>query len=212
MKKTLFLLFILTIMVLLAVGVYAQENVSDKMSVVSDQKIEAGEQLNLPCEQSKPLTPDPYPLSSDPYPLHPTSFKTYIEEKILPIIVGVVTSIIALLSTLRGIFSSLKSLKASKENFEREQEKIKESSRAELEKITERYNEIKSEIKSVVQIKDGLCELKEKTEILSREIENLSQIAALGFCKDKDLVLEGASREIVILAKENKELNNREEI
>lgn len=205
MKKTLFLLFILTIMVLLAVGVYAQGNVSDKMSVVSDQKIEAGEQLNLPCEQSEPLTPDPYPLSSDP-------LKDYIEEKILPIIVGVVTSIIALLSTLRGIFSSLKSLKASKENFEREQEKIKESSRTELEKITERYNEIKSEIKSVVQIKDGLCELKEKTEILSREIENLSQIAALGFCKDKDLVLEGASREIVILAKENKELNNREEI
>lgn len=205
MKKTLFLLFILIIMMLLAVGVYAQGNVSDKMSEVSDQKIEAGEQLNLPCEQSEPLTPDLYPLSSD-------SLKDYIEEKILPIIVGVVTSIIALLSTLRGIFSSLKSLKASKENFEREQEKIKESSRAELEKITERYNEIKSEIKSVVQIKDGLCELKEKTEILSKEIENLSQIAALGFCKDKDLVLEGASREIVILAKENKELNNREEI
>ena len=205
MKKTLFLLFTLIIMVLLAVGVYAQENGSDKMSVVSDQKIEAGEQLNLPCEQSKPLTPDPDPLSSDP-------LKDYIEEKILPIIVGVVTSIIALLSTLRGIFSSLKSLKASKENFEREQEKIKERSRAELEKITERYNEIKSEIKSVLQIKDGLCELKEKTEILSKEIENLSQIAALGFCKDKDLVLEGASREIVILAKENKELNNREEI
>ena len=191
MKKTLFLLFTLTIMVLLAVGVYAQENGSDKISVVSDQEVEQ---------------------SPTSYPLHPTSFKTYIEEKILPIIVGVVTSIIALLSTLRGIFSSLKSLKASKENFEREQEKIKESSRAELEKITEKYNEIKSEIKSVVQIKDGLCELKEKTEILSKEIENLSQIAALGFCKDKDLVLEGASREIVILAKENKELNNREEI
>lgn len=191
MKKTLFLLFTLTIMVLLAVGVYAQENGSDKISVVSDQEVEQ---------------------SPTSYPLHPTSFKTYIEEKILPIIVGVVTSIIALLSTLRGIFSSLKSLKASKENFEREQEKIKESSRTELEKITEKYNEIKSEIKSVVQIKDGLCELKEKTEILSKEIENLSQIAALGFCKDKDLVLEGASREIVILAKENKELNNREEI
>jgi hypothetical protein len=191
MKKTLFLLFTLIIMVLLAVGVYAQGNVSDQWSVVSDQEVEQ---------------------SITSYPLHSTSFKTYIEEKILPIIVGVVTSIIALLSTLRGIFSSLKSLKASKENFEREQEKIKESSRAELEKITEKYNEIKSEIKSVVQIKEGLCELKEKTEILSKEIENLSQIAALGFCKDKDLVLEGASREIVILAKENKELNNREEI
>lgn len=205
MKKTLFLLFTLIIMMLLVVVSGAEQNVSDKMSVVSNQKIEAGEQLNLPCEQSEPLTPDPNPLSSD-------TLKDYIEEKILPIIVGVVTSIIALLSTLRGIFSSLKSLKASKENFEREQEKIKESSNAELEKITEKYNEIKSEIKSVVQIKDGLCELKEKTEILSKEIENLSQIAALGFCKDKDLVLEGASREIVILAKENKELNNREEI
>ena len=205
MKKTLFLLFTLIIMMLLVVVSGAEQNVSDKMSVVSNQKIEAGEQLNLPCEQSEPLTPYPNPLSSDP-------LKAYIEEKILPIIVGVVTSIIALLSTLRGIFSSLKSLKASKENFEREQEKIKESSNAELEKITKKYNEIKSEIKSVVQIKDGLCELKEKTEILSKEIENLSQIAALGFCKDKDLVLEGASREIVILAKENKELNNREEI
>lgn len=205
MKKTLFLLFILTIMVLLAVGVYAQENVSDKISVVSDQETEMSDQWSVVSDQETEQSPTSYPLP-------PTSFKTYIEEKILPIIVGVVTSIIALLSTLRGIFSSLKSLKASKENFEREQEKIKESSRAELEKITERYNEIKSEIKSVVQIKDGLCELKEKMEILSKEIENLSQIAALGFCKDKDLVLEGASREIVILAKENKELNNREEI
>ena len=205
MKKTLFLLFTLIIMMLLVVVSGAEQNVSDKMSEVSDQKIEAGEQLNLPCEQSEPLTPDPYPLSSD-------MLKDYVEEKILPVIVGVVTSIIALLSTLRGIFSSLKSLKSSKEQFDKEQEKIKENARQELEKITEKYSEIKSEIKSVIQLSEGLKELKERTEILSKEIANLSEIAALGFSKDKNLVLEGASREIVILAKENKELTDREEI
>lgn len=138
--------------------------------------------------------------------------KEQIEEKIMPVVVGVMTSIIALLSTLRGIFSALKSLKDTREQLESEREKIKESSIREIEKITEKYSEIKSEIKAVLQVSEGLKELKERTEILSKEIANLSEIAALGFSKDKDLVLEGASREIVILAKENKELTDREEI
>ena len=138
--------------------------------------------------------------------------KEQIEEKIMPVVVGVMTSIIALLSTLRGIFSALKSLKDTREQLESEREKIKESSIREIEKITEKYSEIKTEIKAVLQISEGLKELKERTEILSKEIANLSEIAALGFSKDKELVLEGASREIVILAKENKELTDREEI
>lgn len=138
--------------------------------------------------------------------------KEQIEEKIMPVVVGVMTSIIALLSTLRGIFSALKSLKDTREQLESEREKIKESSIREIEKITEKYSEIKSEIKAVLQVSEGLKELKERTEILSKEIANLSEIAALGFSKDKELVLEGASREIVILAKENKELTDREEI
>ena len=138
--------------------------------------------------------------------------KEQIEEKIMPVVVGVMTSIIALLSTLKGIFSALKSLKDTKEQLESEREKIKESSIRELEKITEKYNEIKTEIKGVLQVSKGLCELKEKTEILSKEIANLSEIASIGFCKDKSLVLEGASREIVILADKNKELIDSEQI
>lgn len=190
MKRTLFLLFTLIIMSLLVVVAYAQETV-DKGQ---------GTDVTTPVRVA-----NPYPLSPDP-------LKEYIEEQILPIIVGVATSIIALLSTLKGIFSALRSLKESKEQFDNDREKIKSESQAEMKKITEKYNEIKEEIKLACQIGDGLCDLKRKTEILAEEIANLSKIASLGFSESKELVSEGKQREIVILAGKNRELIDNEEI
>lgn len=228
MKKILILLFTLIIMSLLVVVASAQE--SEQWSEVSYQEVEqsptsyplhtdvlrnddeAEPQMMLPAANEDAcgeLSTISQPTS---YPIHPTSFKTYIEEQILPIIVGVATSIIALLSTLKGIFSALKSLKESKEQFDTDREKIKSESQAEMRKITEKYNEIKEEIKLACQIGDGLCDLKRKTEILAEEIANLSKIASLGFSESKELVSEGKQREIVILAGKNRELIDNEEI
>ena len=190
-------------MSLLVVVAYAQD--SEQWSEVSYQEVEMSDQWSVVSDQNIEDAPTSYTLP-------PTSFQAYIEEQILPIIVGVATSIIALLSTLKGIFSALKSLKESKEQFDTDREKIKSESQAEMKKITEKYNEIKEEIKLACQIGDGLCDLKRKTEILAEEIANLSKIASLGFSESKELVSEGKQREIVILAGKNRELIDNEEI
>lgn len=138
--------------------------------------------------------------------------REYIEEKIVPVLMGVITSVVALLSTLKGIFSSLKGLKESKENFDKDREKIKEESKKELEKISQKYEEIKTEVGKVCLLLPEIEKLKGQSEILSKEIANLSEIASLGFSQNQELVKEGNARKIVVLAEKNKEIIDSEAI
>ena len=138
--------------------------------------------------------------------------KAYIEEKIVPIIMGVATSIIALLGTLKGVFNALRGLKESKDTFDREQAKITENSKRELEEIKAKYNEIKLLVVDVPKLSTQIEELKAKSSTLATEISNLSKIASLGFSENSQLVKDGKSREIVRLANKNEELISGEGI
>ena len=138
--------------------------------------------------------------------------REYVEEKIVPVLMGVITSVVALLSTLKGIFSSLRGLKESKENFDKDRESIKEENKKELAKITEKYEEIKNEVKTVCLLTTEIEKLKGQAEILSQEIVNLSQIASLGFSKNQKLVKEGNARKIVVLAEKSKEILDSETV
>ena len=135
-----------------------------------------------------------------------SELQNYVEEKIVPVIIGVATSIVALLSTLKGVFNALRGLKESKDTFDKEQAKIKENSKKELEQIKRKYDEIKVAVECVPLISEEIKALCNKTSILSQEIAGLSKIASLGFSKESELVREGKSREIVRLANKNEEL------
>lgn len=181
----------------------------------SVKELDNGEQLTTPISYS--LSPES--CSSEAANSSPDSYsseaandplKEYVEEKIVPVLMGVITSAVALLSTLKGIFSALKGLKESKEDFQKERELIKESSKRELEKFAQKYEELKELVENVCVVTPQIENLKKKTEVLSMEIANLSEIASLGFCQNQELVKEGHARKIVILSEKNKELTNSE--
>ena len=141
-----------------------------------------------------------------------SEIKEYIEEKIIPILMGVATSIIALLSTLKGVFSALKGLKESKDTFDKEQAKIKENSKKELAEIKQKYEEIKEAVVCVPLISEEIKELRKQATVLSKEIAGLSEITSLGFSRESELVREGKAREIVRIANKSKELIGNEAI
>ena len=208
MKKVITILMILVFAVSMALIVSAEEaENSIKISATGGQETENGKQET---EDRKELTS---PVGKEgPYTLSPDPLKEYVEEKIVPVLMGVITSVVALLSTLKGIFSSLKGLKESKENFDKDRESIKEESKKELAKITEKYEEIKNEVKTICLLTTEIEKLKGQATVLSKEIANLSEIASLGFSKNQELVKEGNARKIVVLAEKNKEISDSETI
>ena len=188
MKKVITILMILALCLALVCVASAEEmEKSGQPSVVGGQETEGVENSN-------------------------EELRAYIEEKIVPILMGVATSIIALLGTLKGVFNALKGLRESKEIFDKEQAKIKESSKRELLEIKKKYDEIKTAIEGVPLINEQIKELRDQAAVLSQEIAGLSKITSLGFSKESELVREGKARKIVRLAEKNEELISNEAI
>ena len=129
--------------------------------------------------------------------------KIYLEEKIIPIIVGVVTSLVALIGTLKSIFSALKQLKSTKESFDLAQTEIKESTKSQLGQINQKYEELRESIKGVPELEKHILELGAQVSTLISQMSNLSQLTAIGFCESAELVSSGKGREIALLASKN---------
>ena len=138
--------------------------------------------------------------------------KSYIEEKIVPILMGVATSVIALLGTLKSIFNALKSLKESKLCYDKEISSVKEKARKELDEIKEKYEEIKTLIDDTPRLSMQIEELNNQAKILSCEIANMSKITSLGFSKERELIKNGSAREIVRLSDKCVEMAENETI
>ncbi len=126
--------------------------------------------------------------------------KAYIEEKIIPIVVGVLTSLLALLGTLKSIFKSIKELKESKDGLSRAQGEIRDNSKKELEAIRKKYEEMKSLIEDVPKLQGEIQELSAQSKELMKQISTLCQMSKVAFCANPELVRAGKAKEIAILA------------
>ncbi len=134
--------------------------------------------------------------------------KTYVGEKIMPVVAGVITSALALLGTLKSIFKSLKDLKGAREDLGRAQNEIKAQSAKELEAIKQKYDEIKELIADVPELKNDLNMLLENTQTLIIQLSRLSKISSLGFLQSTEVVKSGRGKEIALLAEQNQEVKN----
>lgn len=136
--------------------------------------------------------------------------REYVEEKIVPVIMGVATAIIALLGTLKSIFKALAQIKESKSSLDEMQRRIEKSNKSDLDAIKKKYEEIKEAVRDVPQLNDYARGLGEQIDTLSREIANLSKIASLGFGESKEHVKDGRAREITLISNKNRELIENE--
>ena len=81
--------------------------------------------------------------------------KAYIQEKIVPIVVGVATSIVALITTLYKIGASLKALSGTRETLDADAKKRE----AAVASLGEQVEQIKASIKDVPSLEKSIEEL-----------------------------------------------------
>ena len=118
--------------------------------------------------------------------------KAYVQEKIVPVIVAVLTSVLAFLATIGTVARSLKSLKDTRDSFAdeaKERAVFFESGMALLEDKAQ-------ELKAMVE---GVPELKSKIEELTQKEELLAEILSLGFSANSEIVKSGKGKRMALL-------------
>lgn len=130
----------------------------------------------------------------------------YIKEKIVPVVVGVLTAASALIATLAAIKRSLNALAETRANFKKESEKRDEELEAYKEQCEKQINEMKGQ---VARLEIAVDEIKEATkgvpgfektlENASTLLKGVSQILTLGFSANKDVIKTGKGRKMELL-------------
>ena len=118
--------------------------------------------------------------------------KEYVQEKIVPVAVGVITSVLALLATIGTVSRSLKSLSELKEGFGGEAKKRQEQFEKEAELFKEKAEELKAAVSDIPTLKEQVCSL-------TKECRLNSEILALGFSANPEIVKSGKGRKMSIL-------------
>ena len=134
----------------------------------------------------------------------------YIKEKILPVVVGVLTSVSALLATLLAIKRSLTSIGEAKDTFKKEAKERDERFEREREHLNKKTEQIDAALSVVPQLEAEILELKKNTDALITECTYLSKMISLGFSQNKDVVSSGNGKKINRLLKECQMISGKE--
>ena len=115
----------------------------------------------------------------------------YIQEKIAPVVAGVLTSVVALVTTLGSISKSLTSLKDTKSSFTAEAKERAESFNLSTEMLKAQAKEIKEMIGCVPELEGQLLQLKSEVENLICQSTTLAEILTLGFSANSEIIKSG---------------------
>ena len=114
--------------------------------------------------------------------------KAYIQEKIVPIVVGVITSIVALITTLYKIGASLKALSGTKDTLDADAKKRE----AAVASLGEQVEQIKASIKDVPSLEKSI-------EELSALCSTIAEILSLGFSANEEIIKSGKGKKMSML-------------
>ena len=140
-----------------------------------------------------------------------TDIKEYIKERIIPVLVGVLTSVSALLATLAGIRSSLAKIRSAKESFEKEAKNRDTSFKAQSEYLNAKAEELKKIVSDIPRLEKQLIALEESTKKLITECTYIGKMVSLGFSQNKDVIKSGNGAKISGLLAECERLSCKEE-
>ena len=118
--------------------------------------------------------------------------KLYIKERIVPVVVGVLTAIAGLLSTIISIKRSVRSLTNLKNSFSEEKAE-REASLADNKKL------LQEEVARLQNQTKDLPKMKEKVEQLSEQIGTMGQMLQLAYSADVNLVKTGKAKKMELL-------------
>lgn len=123
-------------------------------------------------------------------------FKTYIQEKIIPVVIGVLTASSALIATLASISRSLGKIKDAREDFKKEAGKREESFKAQSELLKTKAEELLKIASELPKLKSEIGSLQKNTEKLILECSYISKMISLGFGESKEVVKSGSGAKI----------------
>lgn len=121
-----------------------------------------------------------------------TDIKAYIQEKIVPVAVAVLTSLLAFLATIGTVVRSLRALKDTKEAFVDEARERAVFFQSGIGLLEDKAEEMKALVEDVP-------ELKSKIEELSKREELLAEILSLGFSANSEIVKSGKGKKMAML-------------
>ena len=128
--------------------------------------------------------------------------KSYIKERIIPIVIGVLTSVSAILATLGAIKRALNSIGETKELFKNESKARDEKFQRDSEYLTKKAEEIENALNLIPQLESEIATLEKGTEILLRECRDLAKMVSLGFSQDERVISSGNGQKISRLLSE----------
>lgn len=128
--------------------------------------------------------------------------KLYVKERIVPIVIGVLTSVSAILATLGAIKRALNSIGETKELFKNESKARDEKFQRDSEYLTKKAEEIENALNLIPQLESEIATLEKGTEILLRECRDLAKMVSLGFSQDERVISSGNGQKISRLLSE----------
>ena len=134
-----------------------------------------------------------------------TELKAYITDKIVPVAVAVLTSAVAFLATLGTIAKSLKALKDTKDAFKDEAKERAVFFECGIEMLNEKAQELTELVSDVPRLKEELTEL-------AQECRLNSEILALGFSANSEVITSGKGKRMAALLEKSKSFSSSNEI
>ena len=131
-----------------------------------------------------------------------SELKEYLEERILPVVIGVLTAVSALCATLFKIRRSLLKIKEARDDFKSEAKVREESFEKQSELLRVKSEELSNIAFELPRLKEQISELEKSTGKIILECGYISQMISLGFGESKDVIKSGSGSKISRLEKE----------
>ena len=144
--------------------------------------------------------------------LRAEEIKEYIRERIIPVVVGVLTSLSAVLASLGAIKKSLVRLSGARDDFKNEAKERKSEFERQSELLNRKAEELSQLAKLIPQLEGELMELKAAQEKLNEEAYNIGKMISLGFSGSQAVIKSGNGRKISALLSECRALSGKRDL
>ena len=209
---TVFIILAFTVIFLLCFHHCARaEEISGEISMEQETEANTSEELTPPQNGQDPSNSEIESSENDVEESEAVKkgkeIGIYIKEKILPVVVGVLTSVSALLATLMAIKRALSSIGEAKDTFKTEAKERDRRFKEESDYLKKKTEDIDKALALVPALQAEITRLEEKTSALVTECTYLGKMISLGFSQSKDVVSSGNGKKINRLLKECKRLS-----
>ncbi len=163
------------------------------------ENIEYTEAQDTSGTEGKPDAPtdiEPSTQAQDEINKRGKELAEYIKDRIVPVVIGVLTSASALLATLGAIKKSLNKISLAREEFKKEAKTREESFKRESEYLSVKAEELSEICAKIPRLEKEIEELSKSTKKLVYEGGYISKMISLGFSQNKQIIASGNGKKI----------------